>query len=109
MNQTAPLVPVWLPLDGFAWGYITGGTYIAASLGVLTGMLAPLAAALTVLQMGLITVLVWPHVLAADPSPNQWSELFASWAMTAGAWAMAGSYLTRPGKLAPQQPSEAGA
>lgn len=92
LNDTATLVPRWLPAH-VAWAYATGTAFLAAAAAVLTGVRARLAAALVTLQIGLFTLLVWvPIVTAGSKTAFVWSELEISVALTAASWAVADSY-----------------
>ena len=91
-NPTAALVPAWLPWH-MAWAYITGATFIAASVAILTGVFARLAVVLATLQMGLFGLLVWvPLVARGNLSAFQWGEVVITVALTVAGWVVADSY-----------------
>ncbi len=91
-SETAALVPAWLPAHT-AWAYLTGCAYLAAGVAVITGVQARMAAALSALQMGLFTALVWaPTVASGHADASQLNETFISFALTASGWVVADSW-----------------
>ncbi|HXC55974.1 MAG TPA: hypothetical protein VNU97_11815 [Rhizomicrobium sp.] len=104
LDQTAPLIPSWLPLH-VPLAYLTGAAHIAAGAGILFGVLPRLAATLEAAMVSLFTLLVWvPTVIAAPTNRFDWSEICISTAITGAAWAVAESFRGRswglPGKMA---------
>jgi hypothetical protein len=96
VKQTAALVPAWLPWH-VGWAYFFGCSFIAAGVAVLIGVCARLAAALSALQLGMFTLLVWvPIVAAGTKNPFLWSETVISCALSAAAWVVADSYRGMP-------------
>jgi hypothetical protein len=92
VQATAGLVPGWLPWH-VGWAYLTGATFVAASVAILVGVHARLAAALSALQMGLFALLVWIPILAAGHvSAFHWGEFATTLALTASGWVVADSY-----------------
>lgn len=96
LDQTAPLIPAWLPLH-VPLAYFTGAAHIAAGMGILFGVLPRLAATLEAVMVGLFTLLIWVPTVAATPtSTYDWTELLVSAAITGAACAVAGSLGARP-------------
>jgi len=95
LDATTVLIPDWLP-GHVALAYVTGAAFIVAGLAVCVGVLASPAAALSALQMGLFTLIVWvPRMLTGNVTEFQRGEFVSSCALTAGAWVVAESYRER--------------
>jgi uncharacterized membrane protein len=92
VEQTASFVPAWLP-GHFAWAYLTGAASIAASMSILFGICARLAATLEAAMLGIITVLVWAPGIGAGPTDRlHVTGFLISSAIACGAWVVADSY-----------------
>jgi uncharacterized membrane protein len=92
LRHTADMVPGWLPWH-VGWAYFTGVTFIAASVGILFGVFARLAATLSAVQIGLFGLLVWAPIMAAGPvNAFQQAEIATTLALTGAGWVVADSY-----------------
>ena len=96
LKETAALVPGWLPWH-MVLAYFFGCAFLAAGVSVLFDVCARLAVALSALQIGMFTLLVWVPIVAAGSKDRfVWSETVLSAALTAGAWVVADSYHGKP-------------
>ena len=105
-----PLRPGPFPLSRTDRRIGAGLAAVACALGVLYWLrlhrggiggahrcVCTVGSALSALQIGLFTLLVWvPIVAAGSKDAFQWSETVVSWALTAGAWVVADSYRSVP-------------
>ena len=96
LDATAPLVPACMLWPVF-WSYFTGGAFIAAGVAMIIGVFARLAAALVMIQIALLTLLVWvPMAIAGRLNVFQWGELEFSIVLIACACVVADSYRSAP-------------
>jgi uncharacterized membrane protein len=93
-KETADFIPeAWIPWH-LGLAYLTGTAFLAAGIAILIRTrLAPLAATLSALMMGVFTLMVWiPQVWSAPSERFQWTGLLISSALAAGGWVIADSY-----------------
>ena len=92
MNNTASLVPKWLPPTQEFWGYATGVCFVAAGLAILTGVQARLAAILLTAMLASFGLLAnGPMLLADHASHWNWTESAVNLAVVGAAWVVADS------------------
>jgi uncharacterized membrane protein len=97
------LIPDYLPFRAFLT-YSTGFAHVAAGLAIAVGFVPRLAATLEATMETLFTVVVWGTAIASAPvSRTSWASFFASTALSAAAWAVAGSYRNAPEGLHQRQ------
>jgi uncharacterized membrane protein len=95
LDQTAPLIPPWLPFH-VPLAYLTGAAHIAAGAAILFDVLPRLAATLEAVMVSLFTLLVWvPMVSSHLTNRFDWSEICVSTAIAGAAWAVAESFRGR--------------
>jgi uncharacterized membrane protein len=92
MNNTASLVPKWLPPTQEFWGYATGVCFVAAGVAILTGVEARLAAVLLTAMLASFGLLAnGPMLLADHASHWNWTESAVNLAVVGAAWVVADS------------------
>ena len=101
-NETAAMVPNYLPMGQHFWARATGVAHIAAGLGILSGIRARLAAQMLTAMFLVFQVLVHAPVLIADPHSHMgWVINAVNLALTGSAWIVADSLKGRAGAKAP--------
>ncbi|MEO7456722.1 MAG: hypothetical protein ABIY52_10705, partial [Gemmatimonadaceae bacterium] len=90
LEETARLVPAWLPQGQRFWAMLTGGAMFLAGLSLMSGVLTvPAAWSMTVLLMS-FGIFVWlPRLFIAPHKHNTWAGNAINLAITAAAWMVA--------------------
>jgi uncharacterized membrane protein len=92
MNNTASLVPKWLPPTQEFWSYATGVCFLAAGVAVLTGIQARMAAILVTAMLASFGLLVNERILLTDHASHwNWTESAVNLAVVGAAWVVVDS------------------
>jgi hypothetical protein len=90
LDNTAVLVPAWIPPSRMFWAVTTTVAFALAAAALLTNRLALLAARLLTTMIVIFGLLVWlPLVIAKPHSHANWSELTLTFAIAGAAWVLA--------------------
>lgn len=90
LSGTAELVPHWIPLSGMFWAWATTVFFALAAVGMLTGILARLAAQLDTAMLILFALLsLLPVVIAHPHGFFRWNEFVQTFVTAASAWVVA--------------------
>jgi uncharacterized membrane protein YphA (DoxX/SURF4 family) len=86
LDETATLVPSWLPPGQRFWAAATGVAHIAAGLAILSGVHARLAALLATVMFAAFSALIHVPLLVSEPSHLHWVMNAMNLALTGSAW-----------------------
>ena len=90
------VIPNWIPTH-VAFAYATGVAHVAAGLGILTGVIARVAALCTAAMFGSwFLILHIPRVAAHARNPNEWTSMLIALAMSGGALLVADALSRAP-------------
>jgi hypothetical protein len=90
LDNTASLVPKWLPPSQTFWAVATTVAFALAAVALLTNLMALLATRLLTLMIVIFGLLVWIPVLLSPPhSHANWSETAETFAIAGAAWILA--------------------
>jgi hypothetical protein len=87
LDNTASLVPKWLPPSPMFWAVATTVAFGLAALSLLTNLMALLATRLLTLMIVILGLLVWIPILLSHPhSHGNWSETAETFAIAGATW-----------------------
>jgi len=90
LNNTATLVPKWLPPNQMFWAVMTTVAFALAAMALLTNRMALLAARLLTMMIVSFGLVVWVPLLLSNPhSHTNWSECAETFAIAGVAWILA--------------------
>jgi uncharacterized membrane protein YphA (DoxX/SURF4 family) len=92
-NDTAALVPDWLPPDPMFWAYATGIAHWMAALAIGSGVLAATASRALTLMFVVFGILVHAPSIGTSPTSHMsWTANAMNLALIGAAWVIADSY-----------------
>ncbi len=89
LQDTARLVPAWIPPNQMFWTILTTVAFALAAVAMLINRQAKLAMRLMSLMIVLFGVLVWVPIVIMHPSHNFWSEFAINFLIAGAAWVTA--------------------
>jgi hypothetical protein len=90
LDNTASLVPKWLPPSQMFWAVATTVAFALGAVALLTNRLALLATRLLTLMIVMFGLVVWVPLLLSGPhSHTNWSEFVETFAIAGVAWILA--------------------
>lgn len=98
LDETARMVPKWIPLGQQVWAAATGVFYLLAAGAILLKIQAWLAARLVSVMMLGFAVLAWGPLLLRNPVHFTWAGTIITVALASAAWIVADSLSPRAGE-----------
>jgi hypothetical protein len=85
-------IPGWLPPTKMFWAYATTMGFFGATVAILTGIIAPLAARLLTAEIVIFELLVWIPNLSAGPNNHfNWAGNAICIALAGASWVVSDS------------------
>jgi hypothetical protein len=108
LENTAILVPKWLPPSQMYWAVTTTDCFALAAVALLANRAAFLATRLLTLMLVMFGLLVWVPLLLSSPrNHTNWSEFALTFEIAGAAWILAdllGAYRRRAGPPSSERP-----
>jgi hypothetical protein len=90
LNDTAGLVPKWIPPSQMFWAVLTTIAFALAAIAILINIKARLAIRLMTLMIALFGLLVWiPHLGPQPAAHIAWSEFGLTFLIAGASWVVA--------------------
>ena len=90
LEQTAAMVPAWLPPGQTFWAIATGIAFMIFGVAIIAGVRARIAALLATAMLSTFALLVWlPRIVAHPELQNSWAGTAITLAVAGAAWMVA--------------------